>query len=214
MEEHIISRVQVHIVDSLLAAFNSLGEGNLGRESFELFGYDFMIDEDFRVWLIEVNTNPYLGVQNGWHGKLLEEMSEDLVQLTIDTKFPPPMKQSVKTQESKMADQSESKIEGTEGASVEPRPNGFRLLHSLKAGDGLKTPLPGPRDESWYYPVGKSMTVDVPSTSKLAALHPSPRSPISPRAMKNKYEFNKNPAERIKVPIVFCIFLPFSHSLL
>ena len=28
---------------------------------FELFGYDFLIDEDFRVWLIEVNTNPYLG---------------------------------------------------------------------------------------------------------------------------------------------------------
>jgi len=23
-----------------------------------------MIDEDFRVWLIEVNTNPYLGYQN------------------------------------------------------------------------------------------------------------------------------------------------------
>ena len=32
--------------------------------SFELFGYDFMIDEDFRVWLIEVNENPYLGVPN------------------------------------------------------------------------------------------------------------------------------------------------------
>ncbi len=27
-------------------------------------GYDFMIDEDFRVWLIEVNTNPYFGVVN------------------------------------------------------------------------------------------------------------------------------------------------------
>ena len=27
---------------------------------FELMGYDFMIDEDFNVWLIEVNTNPSL----------------------------------------------------------------------------------------------------------------------------------------------------------
>lgn len=25
---------------------------------FEIFGYDFIIDEDFHVWLIEVNTNP------------------------------------------------------------------------------------------------------------------------------------------------------------
>ena len=40
-------------MDSLLAAFNSLGEGNLGRESFELFGYDFMIDENFKVYLID-----------------------------------------------------------------------------------------------------------------------------------------------------------------
>ena len=27
---------------------------------FELFGYDFIIDEAFKVWLIEVNTNPCL----------------------------------------------------------------------------------------------------------------------------------------------------------
>lgn len=27
---------------------------------FEIFGYDFMIDENMRVYLIEVNTNPCL----------------------------------------------------------------------------------------------------------------------------------------------------------
>ena len=27
---------------------------------FELFGYDFIIDEDCKVWLIEANTNPCL----------------------------------------------------------------------------------------------------------------------------------------------------------
>ena len=27
---------------------------------FEIFGYDFMVDIDFTVWLIEVNTNPCL----------------------------------------------------------------------------------------------------------------------------------------------------------
>lgn len=31
------------------------------KNAFELFGYDFLIDEDLRTWLIEVNTNPYLG---------------------------------------------------------------------------------------------------------------------------------------------------------
>ena len=27
---------------------------------FEIFGYDFIIDEEFKVWLIEINTNPCL----------------------------------------------------------------------------------------------------------------------------------------------------------
>ena len=27
---------------------------------FEIFGYDFMIDSELKVWLIEVNTNPCL----------------------------------------------------------------------------------------------------------------------------------------------------------
>ena len=30
------------------------------HNQFELFGYDFMIDEDLKVYLIEVNTNPCL----------------------------------------------------------------------------------------------------------------------------------------------------------
>ena len=49
-----------------------------------------MVDSDYRVWLIEVNTNPFLGTQNQWHGKLVSDMIEGFTQLVIDPMFPPP----------------------------------------------------------------------------------------------------------------------------
>ncbi len=33
---------------------------NHSENTFEIFGLDFMIDESYHVWLIEVNTNPCL----------------------------------------------------------------------------------------------------------------------------------------------------------
>lgn len=47
--------------------------------SFELFGYDFLIDEDLRVWLIEVNVNPYLGIPNDFIADLLPKMVDSFL---------------------------------------------------------------------------------------------------------------------------------------
>lgn len=47
-------------------------------------GFDFLIDEDFRVWLIEVNTNPYLGVHNDNLPYFIDNLVDDTFRLTID----------------------------------------------------------------------------------------------------------------------------------
>ena len=52
-------------------------------------GYDFMIDEDFRVWLIEVNTNPYFGVRNNAMPRFIDDLVDDTLKLTLDQTFKP-----------------------------------------------------------------------------------------------------------------------------
>lgn len=73
-------------IDCYLSAKNTLNP-NKRRNSFELFGFDFMIDEDFRVWLIEVNTNPYIGIHNNSMKHILPEMFASLVKITVDPLF-------------------------------------------------------------------------------------------------------------------------------
>lgn len=45
--------------ESVRATYAILDE-NRKEHNFELLGLDFMIDEDFKPWLIEINTNPCL----------------------------------------------------------------------------------------------------------------------------------------------------------
>ena len=45
-------------LDSVRATYDKLKKTD--KQVFEIFGLDFMIDEDFKPWLIEVNTNPCL----------------------------------------------------------------------------------------------------------------------------------------------------------
>eukprot|EP00826_Nyctotherus_ovalis_P041794 TRINITY_DN4253_c0_g12_i1.p1 TRINITY_DN4253_c0_g12~~TRINITY_DN4253_c0_g12_i1.p1 ORF type:complete len:236 (+),score=61.42 TRINITY_DN4253_c0_g12_i1:32-739(+) len=78
-----LSRMKDLMIDSYLATKNELNP-HKRQNCFELLGYDFMIDEDFRVWLIEVNTNPYLGTPNKYIKWLLPKMINDLLDIVVD----------------------------------------------------------------------------------------------------------------------------------
>lgn len=47
------------MADTIRACYKIL-DPNQRLHSFEIFGYDFMLDDNFKVYLIEVNTNPCL----------------------------------------------------------------------------------------------------------------------------------------------------------
>jgi len=57
---------------------------------FEVFGLDFMIDQDLKAWLIEVNTNPDINASSPALTKVIPPMVENALRLTIDQMFPPP----------------------------------------------------------------------------------------------------------------------------
>lgn len=56
--------------------------------TFEILGYDFMLDEFFTPWLIEVNTNPCLELSGNYLAELIPKMVKDGLQIALDQVFP------------------------------------------------------------------------------------------------------------------------------
>lgn len=53
----LLSQIRMIITDSMRAVYKKIDPYQRSN-TFEILGYDFMIDEDFKIYLIEANTNP------------------------------------------------------------------------------------------------------------------------------------------------------------
>lgn len=58
--------------------------------NFEVFGLDFMIDRNFKPWLIEINTNPCLDCSCPLLDRIIPYMVEQSLKLSLDLVYPPP----------------------------------------------------------------------------------------------------------------------------
>jgi Tubulin-tyrosine ligase family len=83
-----VPRIKDLIIDTFLSVRHKMNP-NRRKACFELFGFDFLVDEDFRVWLLEVNTNPFLGTPNKDMKVLVPKMINEMLSLVVDPKFKP-----------------------------------------------------------------------------------------------------------------------------
>jgi hypothetical protein len=60
IKDHFLPRMKDMAIDTILSIKSELNKKER-RHCYELLGYDYLIDEDFRLWLLEVNNNPFLG---------------------------------------------------------------------------------------------------------------------------------------------------------
>ena len=86
VEDHLSPAIKKMVVRSVFAT-KDLIDPMKRKHCFELFGYDFIIDEDFNTWMIEVNTNPCLEESSSLLKMLLPRMVENMLELSVDSLF-------------------------------------------------------------------------------------------------------------------------------
>jgi len=81
-------RMKELICDSILSIRERVSLERTERKFYEHFGFDFLIDDNFRTWLIEVNQNPSLDWDTIWSRKYIDFFLEDIGKKAIDPYFP------------------------------------------------------------------------------------------------------------------------------
>ena len=84
----LMNKVKEIIKLSMMSVKDKINKNNRNYQ-FEIFGYDFMLDDNFNVFLIEINTNPGLEESSPWIKVIVPRMLDDALRLTLDQLFEP-----------------------------------------------------------------------------------------------------------------------------
>lgn len=82
LESSLLLQIKQIIRSCLMCIEPAISTKHLHYQSFQLFGFDFMVDEELKVWLIEVNGAPACAQ------KLYAELCQGIVDVAISSVFP------------------------------------------------------------------------------------------------------------------------------
>ena len=88
LNKDLMKQIKEIIKVTMLCGKNRINRNNRNFQ-FEIFGYDFMMDSDFNVFLIEINFNPGLEISSPWIQIVVPRMLDDALRLTLDKVFEP-----------------------------------------------------------------------------------------------------------------------------
>ena len=88
LSKDLMKQIKEIIAITMRCGKNRINKNNRNFQ-FEIFGYDFMLDNDFNAFLIEINTNPGLEISSPWIQIVVPRMLDDALRLTLDKVFEP-----------------------------------------------------------------------------------------------------------------------------
>ncbi|XP_053625443.1 tubulin glycylase 3A-like isoform X1 [Plodia interpunctella] len=85
-ENKIFPGMKQCLIGAMLACQDSMDKR---QNSFELYGADFMLTEDFTPWLIEINSSPDMAATTSVTARLCPQCLEDVVKVILDRRHNP-----------------------------------------------------------------------------------------------------------------------------
>ena len=87
-DKHIVPQMDTITAQSLIVTYPYLQVPSNGLQSFQLLGFDFLIDDQFNVWLLEVNGSPMIAEA------LRTDMVTDLLEIILPKESPRPKREN------------------------------------------------------------------------------------------------------------------------
>eukprot|EP00929_Paragymnodinium_shiwhaense_P043443 TRINITY_DN2233_c0_g2_i1.p1 TRINITY_DN2233_c0_g2~~TRINITY_DN2233_c0_g2_i1.p1 ORF type:complete len:613 (+),score=118.45 TRINITY_DN2233_c0_g2_i1:71-1909(+) len=86
--EHLLPRMMTVMSEAVSSVIDKLNPRRIAN-CFELFGFDFLVDTAYKVWLLEANANPCIDTSRApFFEDLMPKMLDGALRLSLDKFFP------------------------------------------------------------------------------------------------------------------------------